>query len=133
MRPQSQDALEVAEVLGNKLRPVYTFAAIMIAVVGAGSSYVWQLSDFITRDAVHEKQQDENLLSIHKRLKEHDEQIARAKERNLDTVKLLINDLAMLRSIQLDMLPRAKKAQARKDFEAQRLNSIDVLVNAQKD
>ena len=73
------------------------------------------------------------MLAIQKRLSEHDEQITRGKERNLDTVKLLINDLAMLRSIQLDMLPRGKQSQARKDFEAQRLKSIDVLVNAQKD
>ena len=132
MTHHNEDALAVAQVLGNKLRPVYTFAAVMLAMVGGGATYVWQLADFINRDAVHEKQQDDNQLAMQKRLNEHDDDIKAARERNLKVVELLINDLALLRHVQLQTLPARKRAEISKQFEAQRIQGISLLVEAQK-
>ena len=129
----NDDALEVAKVLGNKLRPVYAFAAIMVATLGGGVSYVWQLADFINRDAVHETQQDENMLTMKKKMDELEKGVEAARERNLAVVKLLITDLAKLRSVQLETLKPNRRKEVRKDFEAQRINGINLLVDLQMD
>lgn len=128
----SDDALEVAKVLANKLRPVYAFAAITLAMAGGGVSYVWQLAEFINRDAVHEKQQDEHMLEMRDRQGKQDREIAMARNRNLEVVRMMINDLALLRQIQLETLPRKRRDKIRGDFEVQRMNAINLLVTMQQ-
>ncbi len=128
----SHDALEVAEVLSNKLRPIWVFVAGVIAIGGAGVTKIWQLSEFIHRDADHERQQDENLLSLKKSITKNEGGVTVCKVQTQKTVKLLITDLDLMRSHVVRLLPRGEREQARRDFAAQQKNSLDLLVGAQR-
>ena len=127
---QNEDAIEVAKVLGNKLKPVYMFVAGVFAVVGVGAERIWNLSQFIHRDAAHEKQQDENLLALNARIDKCQVRLDSSHELDLKLIELIGNDLALIRAIQVELLPRNRRAQVRKDFEHQRMNGVRLMLEA---
>lgn len=128
----SHDALEVAEVLSNKLRPIWVFVAGVIAIGGAGVTKIWQLSEFIHKDASHERQQDDVLLQLKALITKNEGGFRECKGQNLKTVELIITDLDLLRSRVVHLLPPRKREQARRDFAAQQKKGLDLLVGAQR-
>lgn len=128
----SHDALEVAEVLSQKLGPLYRFVAAMVMILIALGGYVYSSAQFMAEDAMHERQQDENLLELKKLIGKNGEGFQQCRGQNLKTVELIITDLDLLRSHLVQLLPRGKREQARRDFAAQHQKSVHLLVGAQR-
>lgn len=127
---QNEDAIEVAKVLGNKLKPIYMFVIGVLSVVGVGIVHIWNLSQFIHRAETHEKQQDENLLALNARIDKCQVRLDSNHELDLKLIELIGNDLALIRAIQVELLPRKRRAQVRKDFETQRMNGVKLMLQA---
>jgi len=115
-----------------KLRPLYAVFAGGVMLLGSGVVYVYDLATFIVEDSAHERQQDENLLTLKTKLDEHEGALKKARDRDMATIKLLIDDLALLRAVQLQALPHKRREHVRAQFEHQRKASIELLVEAQK-
>ncbi len=130
MTTQNEDALEVAKVLGNKLKPIYTFVAAVLAIVGVGIVHIWNLSQFIQRAETHEEQQDKNLLALNARIDKCQVRLDSSHELDLKLIELICNDLALIRAIQVELLPKKRRAQVRRDFEAQRMNGVKLMLEA---
>jgi hypothetical protein len=124
----SEDGKEFEQILANKLKSWRVYIVAMIPIFGTGTTKVWQLSDFIHKDVAHEKQQDENLLTLKAVQDEQAKQLDACRASNRQILQLVINDLALLRAVTLEVLPRKRREKVRADFERQRMNALKILI-----
>lgn len=120
-------------VFQEMLKPYRTAVIAAIPIIGTLGTYGYDVVTFMNRDAAHEKQQDENLLTLRKQLKEQDAQVQKVRERNLELVRLILNDMELIRANQMKVLPKRDREQASRDYAVQRQKGVDLLVEVQKD
>lgn len=120
-------------VFQQMLKPYRTAVVTAIPLVVAIGTYGYDVVSFMNRDEVHEMKQDQNLLTLLKRITAQDATLKAIQERNLDTLRLMLSDLDMLRAKQIKTLPKRDRDQARRDFSVQRDKAIALLFAAQKD
>lgn len=123
---------DLTNVVGDKLKPVRYLAMAAFAAFSTGGTYVWDLSQFIHEEHAHEKQQDKNLLTLKKGIDANGEGIDATRKLNLEVIQLVINNLALLREVQLQTLKPQKRAEMRKQFAVQRAAEIELLVNLKR-
>jgi hypothetical protein len=126
--PTSQDAAEVAQVLSDKLKPYRAFVLGVMGLLSAGAVRVYDLGVFVEKTKAHEDQQDENLMKLKEMMDTHEKQGHRVHElSDKQIIEILVNDLALLRAVQLETLPRHRRESIRRQFEAQRMAEIKLL------
>lgn len=126
--PTSQDAIEVGKVLADKLKPYRAFVLGVLGLLATGAVRVYDIGVFVEKTKAHEDQQDKNLL----KLKEvHEKHVEKGHdihaERDREIIEVLVNDLALLRHMVVELLPRNKRDNARRQFEAQRKAELQLL------
>lgn len=143
--PTSQDAVEVAQVLNDKLKPIRVFIFGVLGLLGAGAVRVYDLGVFIEKTKAHEDLQDINLLRLGKILDEHEKEghkihdehekeghkVHELSDRKI--IEIFVNDLALLRTVQLETLPKSRRVHVKQQFEIQRINEIKLLAGRQGD
>lgn len=120
-------------VFQDMLKPYRAAYLALLPFIGTGLTYGYDIVQFMNRDATHEKQQNENLLTLRKQLSEQEKRLDALRKRHLETLQLITSDLDLLRAYQVRSLPPKQRDRARRDFDAQRARAITLLVEAQKD
>ena len=123
---------DMASVVGNAMKSARIFAVAAFAVASTGGTYVWNLSQFIHDEKVHEAQQDKNMLALKRENSELKEGLKASRDLNLELVQLGIENVALLREMLVQTAKANRRANMRKQFAAQRTQEIELLVNLRK-
>jgi hypothetical protein len=129
---ESDDAIEVAKVLGNTMRPIWLSIVGGLALFSGGGTELWSLHSFMHAEALHETKQDENMLVLKNRLDERDIAAKRAAELSTKIISLQMQQLDLLRAQVVKLSPKREREKLRDNFAAQRTKSVELLVLAQK-
>ena len=113
------------------LRPYRVALITLLPVIGTVGTYGYDLVAFVKRDEVHEQRQSADSQALQERLNAQQDAIDRLRRRHLEVLQVLISDLDLLRSKQVELLPAHKRGAARRHFDKQREKSIRLLVEAQ--
>lgn len=106
------------------LRPYRVALILLLPVIGTVGTYGYDVVAFVKRDEAHEQRQNQ-------RAQTQQAAIDSLRRRHLQVLQVLISDLDLLRSTQVELLPAHKRGAARRRFDKQREKSIHLLVQAQ--
>ena len=119
-------------VFQQLLRPYRAAIMAAIPLIATVGNYGYDVVTFMHLDKHHEAEQNATLLEMRNELREHGAAIEGLRERNLNTSRLLPTDLDLLRAKQIRNLPRRDRERARREFEAQMVKGLNLLVEAQR-
>lgn len=103
--------------------------AMFTAFIGV-SAWQWRAYGYIDSIGDQNERQDDNIRKLRDMIREQSKQIKDCQAVQLETIELLVNDLAILRDVTLHLAPKNRRDELRKNFEAQRMHGIKVLVQA---
>jgi hypothetical protein len=126
--PTSQDATEVSQILAGMMKPYRVMLVAVLSVAAPAAYKLYEFGQFVEKTAAHEAEQTKNLIALRRMVKDHEKEgheVHALGDKKI--IEILVNDLALLRQIQLETLPKKRRAAVRKDFERQRIQEIHLL------